>query len=63
MDIDPKSIYAAFGSKEGLYLPALERYPQQPTTPRIWGLHAAGQTASGACLRSSGKSGQISKQR
>jgi AcrR family transcriptional regulator len=26
MDIDPKSIYAAFGSKEELYLSALERY-------------------------------------
>ncbi|SCB50090.1 TetR/AcrR family transcriptional regulator [Rhizobium multihospitium] len=43
MDIDPKSLYAAFGSKEELYLSALDRYAATYDA-RIWGHMPPGQT-------------------
>ncbi|MGR9426232.1 TetR/AcrR family transcriptional regulator [Rhizobium leguminosarum] len=43
MGIGPKSLYAAFGSKEELYLSALERYTATYDA-RIWGGMSPGQT-------------------
>jgi AcrR family transcriptional regulator len=44
MDIRSPSLYAAFGSKEGLYLEALEHYVQT-VGPPIWDRLAEGATA------------------
>jgi AcrR family transcriptional regulator len=44
MGVRPPSLYAAFGSKEALYLEAIEHYVQT-RAPLVWGGFAEGATA------------------